>query len=88
MVGDATAERDRLAAEAAQAREQLTAVRAEAEDVRRQRDDALAALRRLTEQIEAALALASPGPSERFLLVGNSVVDQPVQSAPGVPVPS
>jgi cell division septum initiation protein DivIVA len=88
MVGDATAERDRLAAEAAQAREQLTAVRAEAEDVRRQRDDALAALRRLTEQIEAALALASPGPSERFLLVGNSVVDRPVQSAPGVPVPS
>ena len=88
MVGDATAERDRLAAEATEAREQLTAVRAEAEDVRRQRDDAVAALRRLTEQIEAALALASPGPSERFLLVGNGVVDQSVESAPGVPVPS
>ena len=86
--GRAQAERDRLAAEAAQAREQLTALRAETEDVRRHRDDALAALRRLTEQVEAALALASPGPSERFLLVGNSVVDEPVQSAPRMPVPS
>ncbi len=88
MVGDATAERDRLVAEAAEAREQLTAVRAEAEDVRRQRDDAMAALRRLTEQIDAALALTSAGPSERFLLVGNSVVDRPVQSSPGVSVTS
>jgi cell division septum initiation protein DivIVA len=88
MVSHATAERDRLAAEAAQTREQLTALRAETEDVRRHRDDALAALRRLTEQVEAALALASPGPSERFLLVGNSVVDEPVRSAPGMPVPS
>jgi chromosome segregation ATPase len=88
MVGSATAERNRLAAEAAAAREQLTALRAEVEDVRRQRDDARSVLRRLTEQIEAALALATAGPSERFLLVGNTVVDQPVESSRGVSVPS
>jgi cell division septum initiation protein DivIVA len=88
MVGGATAERDRLAAEAAAARDQLAVVQAEVEDVRRQRDDARAVLRRLTEQIEAALELATAGPTERYLLVGNAVVDRPVDSSQGVSVPS
>lgn len=88
LVGGARAERDRLAAEAARARDDLAAIRAEVEDLRRQRDEARTMLRRLTEQIEAALALATAGPSERFLLVGNTVVDQPVPASPGVSVPS
>ncbi|MDP9461557.1 MAG: hypothetical protein M3Q22_15340 [Actinomycetota bacterium] len=88
LIGDAPAERDRLVAESAGARDQLTALRAEAEDVRRRGDDARAVLLRLTEQIEAALALASAGPSERFLLVGNTVADRSAQIGPRVTVAS
>jgi hypothetical protein len=57
-------------------------VQAELEDLQRQRDDARASLRRLTDQIEAALALATAGPSERFLVVGNTVESVPVASVP------
>jgi cell division septum initiation protein DivIVA len=91
MLGGATAERDRLVAEVAEVAEvgdQLSALRAELEDLRRQRDDARSALHRLTEQIEAALALASAGPSERFLLIGNTVAEHPAQSSPPVTVAS
>lgn len=88
LVGVATAERDRLAAESAEAREQLTALRAEAEDLRRRRDDARSVLLRLTEQIEAALALTSAGPTERYLLVGNTVAEEPAPTGPRVTVAS
>ena len=88
MIGDATAERDRLAAESAEARELLTALRAETDDLRRRGDDARAVLLRLTEQIEAALALASAGPSERYLLVGNTVAEHPAQTGPRITVAS
>ncbi|MFP5370744.1 MAG: hypothetical protein ACLGI3_08355 [Actinomycetes bacterium] len=88
MIGNATAERDRVAAESAEAREMLTALRAEAEDLRRRQDDARAVLLRLTEQIEAALALASAGPSERFLLVGNTVADHSAPTGARVTVAS
>jgi cell division septum initiation protein DivIVA len=88
MIGSATAERDRLAAESAENREQLTVLRAEAEDLSRRRDDARTVLLRLTEQIEAALALASAGPSERYLMVGNTVAEHPAQASQGVAVPS
>ena len=88
MISGATAERDRLAAESAEALDQLTAARAEAEHLRRRRDNARAGLLRLTEQIEAALALASAGPSERFLLVGNTVAEHPAQTGSRVTVAS
>lgn len=88
LIGGATAERDRMAAESAGTREQVTALRAEAEDLCRRRDDAHAVLLRLTEQIEAALALASAGPSERYLMVGNTVAEHPAQVSRGVAVPS
>ena len=88
MIGSAAAERDRLAAESAGARDQLTALRAEAEDLCRRRDEARTVLLRLTEQIEAALALASAGPSERYLMVGNTVAEHPAQASREVAVPS
>ena len=88
LIGSATVERDRLAAESAGIREQVTVLRAEAEDMCRRRDDAHTVLLRLTEQIEAALALASAGPSERYLMVGNTVAEHPAQASRGVAVPS
>ena len=88
MVGRAAAERDRLAAEAVEARDALAALRPEIEDLHRQQDDARSALLRLTEQIESALSLASAGPSEKFLLVCNTVADSSTQSAPRVTVAS
>jgi cell division septum initiation protein DivIVA len=97
LVGGAVAERDRLAAEAAEARDdlasaraELASARAELADLQRRRDEAGTSLRRLTDQIEAALALATGGPADRFLVVGNTVQSVPAtsQSVPVASVPS
>ena len=88
LVRSAAAERERLVAEAAEAREELAAVQVELADLRRQRDDARSGLHRLTEQIEAALALATGGPSEKYLMLDNAVVDDAVTSPQVASAPS
>ena len=81
LVRSAAAERDRLVAEAAEARDELASVQAELEDLRRRRDEAESSLHELTERIEAAPDPAA-GPSEGFLVVGNTVQSAPVASVP------
>lgn len=80
LVSTAATERDRLIGEAAEAHERLAAVQAEVEDLRRQRDDARSSLRLLTDRIAEALALATGGPPDPYLLFGNSVVEERVES--------
>jgi cell division septum initiation protein DivIVA len=87
LVRSAAAERDRLVGEAARAAEELMALQAELADLGRQRDDARSGLHRLTEQIQAALALAT-GASEKYLMLDNAVVDDTVQAPRVASVPS
>jgi hypothetical protein len=47
------------------------------DDLRRQRDDARASLRRLTDQIGQALSLATGTAPDKFLVIGNSVESVP-----------
>lgn len=77
---EAVAERDRLTREAAGAHEQLVTVRAELDDLRRQRDGAGTSLRRLHDRIEEALAVLGGGPPDQYLLVDNHVSDARVES--------
>jgi uncharacterized protein (DUF3084 family) len=88
LVRSAAAERERLVAEAAAAREELTAAQAELADLRRERDDARSGVRRLTEQIEAALALTTGGLPENYVLLGNTVADDSVTSRQGASLPA
>jgi hypothetical protein len=80
LVRGVALERDRLIDEAAEARARLAAVQAEMDDLCRQRDDARVSLRRLTDGIGEALALATGGPPDRFLVFGNTV--QAVEPVP------
>jgi hypothetical protein len=66
LLGSAAAQRDAAATEAAA---ELSAVRAEVEDLRRQRDEARRSLERLTAQIGHALqAVVTGGPDELAVL--------------------
>ena len=80
LVGTAATERDRLTGEAAGAFQRLGAVQAELDDLRRRRDHAHTSLRLLTDRIGEALTLVAGGPQEHFVLFGNSVVDDRVES--------
>jgi cell division septum initiation protein DivIVA len=80
LVRNAAAERDRLAGEAAETAERLAAARAELDDLRRRRDDAEASLQRLTDRIEQALALATGGAPDQYLLIDNRVAEERVES--------
>jgi cell division septum initiation protein DivIVA len=76
----ATTERDRLTAEAAEAAERLAAVQAELADLGRQRDEARAALGRLTDRIGEAISVVTGGPPDQYLLIDNRVAEERVES--------
>lgn len=80
LVGNATTERDRLAAQAVETAEAFAAVQADVDDLRRQRDDERASLRRLTDRIGEALALATGAAPDQYVLLDNRVVDERVES--------
>ena len=80
QAAEAAAERDRLTDEAAEVHERLVGVQAELDDLRRQRDDAGATLRRLTDRIGEALAVLTGGPPDQYLLVDNHVADTRVEA--------
>ena len=73
LTAEAEAERDRLAAEARTLlQERLAALRAEVEDLDRQRDQARQSLRSLTDRIGAALQAVGVPPAEELVLLGGA----------------
>lgn len=80
LVGSATAERERLVVETAEVDERLTSVRSELADLRRQRDEAQASLRLLTDRIGQALSVVTGEPPDQYLLIDNRVADERMES--------
>lgn len=73
LVRGAANERDRLTGDAARVRAWLTDVRAEIDDLRRERDEARTTLRRLSDRMGEALAIVVGSPPENYVFVDNRV---------------